>query len=116
MKTLKLLGTLFVIAVFIFKPAGITQVNPSAISKEKENKEIKARLEQKQAGIINNLNQAINEKKPKVIYKTKWRTVYLNGTPENCDTIYYVVKKNNLLQRIRTGKKTDTIQLKSQYP
>lgn len=117
MKTLKLLSTFIIIAIFVFKPSGLTQISPNTTTKEQENKAIKAKLDIKQDSIISSLKKAANDaKKPKVVYITKWRvkptdTVYVNGNPEHCDTLYFVVKKNNLLKRIFTRQQADTIRL-----
>lgn len=107
--TLKALGALLVICFFIFKPAGNTQrvVSPTIEAKEKENRDIKARIEVKQDSVMSALRKVTKEGiTPKVVYKTKWRTVYLDNN--TCDTMFYLVKKNGMMKRMLTGRKMDT--------
>lgn len=119
MKVIKSVATFFLLCFFIFKPTASTQVVIPNTTKEKENKEIKAKLDIKQDSIMVNLKKVVDQvqaKKPKVVYITRWRepkpdTVFVSGNPDHCDTVYFVVKKNNFIKQLFTRKKADTLNL-----
>lgn len=119
MKEIKILATFLCVGFFIFKPTGTTQIVQPIIAKETENKALKAKLDIKEDSIMLNLKKMVYEvKNQRVVYITRWRTkpadtVYMPSIPDNCDcdTVYFVVKKNNRIKQLITGKKNDTIPL-----
>ena len=93
------------------------------IPKEQENKKLKDTLDIKQKMILDNLKKAVQlasmpQKQPvryitKIVYFTPEGTVVPDkNTKKGCDTVFYVIKKNNLIQRLFGKNKTDTLRVK----
>lgn len=119
MKKMKTLAILIIIGLITFKPNGNTQViSPAVVIKMEENKKLKADIQTSIDSSLNNLKTAAKEikevkRQPRTVYITRWRTkrtdtVYVVTPPHECDTIYYLIKKNNWMQRMSGSKKMDT--------
>ena len=88
---------MFLLMAFLFQPSPSTDgqvpktpakapvIPPEAAVKEMQNRELKKGVDIKQSEAIGDLKEAVAnideaERKPKVLYKTKWRTQYVHDT------------------------------------
>lgn len=117
---------LIFIAVVVFlsiepPKKNIAQTPSNAIvTKENRIKKLEQQVDSSQAEMLKKLRQI--KPNPVVIYKTRYKPNIVYVTSDNavtnitqgtrCDTVFYLVKKKNLMQRLFGHQRADTIKVK----
>ncbi len=123
MKQVKYLTAFSMLLLLMFRPAEDQKaqaIKPST-QIEAENNLLKKEIAAKQDSVLRNLSEAVKQK-PVVIYKTRYRPKIVYVTSDNsiagiapgtkCDTVFYLVKKKNLLQRVFGSRAMDTLRIR----
>ncbi len=119
---MKKLLAVFIICTLMLQPSEEQKAQVPQNTIEQENAMLKQQVNLKQDSLIQKLNEALR-KKSTVVYKTRYRPkiVYVASdgkaiaginSGEPCDTVFYLVKKKNLLQRMFGSQRADTIRVK----